>query len=181
MKHKPLLVTGSHRSGTTWIGKVLEKSDIYHYYEEPMNLEETKDRLGIFQYWFQYIKEAEKNLYNPLLDLDKKSQNKSALYKDPIAFFSIDIFINKINSNVLISIRNPFSFVSSLKRLGWTFDFNHFLNQQELMEEYLADYKYEIVEYSKNEKDIIDQAILLWNIFYSCALKFKKISGNIFS
>lgn len=174
IKNKPLLVTGTHRSGTTWIGRVLEKSDIFEYLQEPMNIENKKG-IRLYDYWFQYIKEGESNLYNPLIKLKKKAEkrNKVALFKDPIAFFSIDTFINKVNADVLIAVRNPFSFASSLKRLDWQFDFNHFLNQEELMDLYLQEFKDEIVEYSKSKKDIVLQASLLWNIFYTSALNFK--------
>ncbi len=35
---KPILVTGSHRSGSTWIGKVISTSDEVGYVREPFNL-----------------------------------------------------------------------------------------------------------------------------------------------
>lgn len=34
----PLLVTGSHRSGTTWLGRMLAAADGLHYVQEPFNI-----------------------------------------------------------------------------------------------------------------------------------------------
>jgi len=63
-------------------------------------------------------------------------------------------------------IRHPAAFCASLKIKNWTHDFNHFLNQPLLMDRYLGVFEKEIREFAENEKDIIDQAILLWNCIY---------------
>jgi len=34
---RPILVTGAHRSGTTWVGKILAASPCVHYIQEPFN------------------------------------------------------------------------------------------------------------------------------------------------
>ena len=44
MHTKPILVTGSHRSGTTWVGKMLAATGSVGYIHEPFNL---KNRPGI--------------------------------------------------------------------------------------------------------------------------------------
>lgn len=53
---KPILVTGSHRSGSTWVGRMLALSPSVGYIHEPFNI---RHRHGIckahFEYWFQYI------------------------------------------------------------------------------------------------------------------------------
>jgi hypothetical protein len=107
-------------------------------------------------------------------------QQKRALYKDPLAFFSIDTFMNELEADILISIRHPAAFVSSLKRLNWTHDFNHFLKQEELMKTYLFPFREMIYEYAEHQKDIIDQGILLWNIINLNALKFKQKYPQIY-
>jgi len=178
----PLLITGSHRSGSTWIGKVIEQSDKYMYLEEPTSLNDIPGSLESIKYWFQYIKDTDEEMIKDLLTLNQNSlsHKKRALYKDPLAFFSIDTFINRLNADVLISVRHPAAFVSSLKRLGWSHDFNHFLAQDELMESYLYPFRNEIKDFAKNEKDIIDQGILLWNIINLNTLKFKQKYPNIY-
>ena len=37
MPPKPILLTGSNRSGTTWTGKMIASSDEVFYVEEPFN------------------------------------------------------------------------------------------------------------------------------------------------
>jgi LPS sulfotransferase NodH len=38
MSNQPILVTGAHRSGTTWVGKILCASGEAAYISEPLNL-----------------------------------------------------------------------------------------------------------------------------------------------
>ncbi|MCK5535978.1 MAG: sulfotransferase domain-containing protein [Bacteroidales bacterium] len=175
-KNKPLLITGSHRSGSTWIGKVIEQSDKFLYLNEPTSPNTIPGSVESIEYWFQYIKNDDTQIIEDLSTLNKNALNKNrrALFKDPLAFFSINTFIEKLDTDVLISVRHPAAFVSSLKRLGWSHDFNHFLEQKELMETYLYPFENEIQEFAKNEKDIIDQGILLWNIINHNTLKFKQ-------
>ena len=44
--NNPILVTGSHRSGTTWVGKMLAADSDTAYISEPLNV---LHRLGIFR------------------------------------------------------------------------------------------------------------------------------------
>lgn len=181
--NKPLLVTGSHRSGSTWIGKIIERSDEFIYLEEPTSLNNIPGSIEHIQYWFQYIRNKDMDIIKDLSTLNRNvlSQNKRALFKDPLAFFSIDTFINTLDADVLISVRHPAAFVSSLKRLNWSHDFNHFLEQEELMDTYLHPFRNEIKEFSKTKKDIIDQGILLWNIINLNTLKFKQKYPQIYT
>lgn len=53
---RPLLVTGSHRSGTTWIGEVLSKSRSHTYVFEPWNLAIDHNWARVAPgAWFPYI------------------------------------------------------------------------------------------------------------------------------
>ena len=175
-KTHPLLITGSHRSGSTWIGKVIEKSNEFIYFNEPTSPLDIPGSLTSIKYWFQHIQCSDRDMIIELSHLNKEAltQDKRALYKDPLAFFSIDAFVNELEADILISIRHPAAFVSSLKRLGWSHDFNHFLEQKELMETYLYPFSDQIKDFAKNEKDIIEQGILLWNIINLNTLKFKQ-------
>lgn len=55
-----------------------------------------------------------------------------------------------------------------------THDFHHFLEHEKLMEPYLYPFRNEIKDFTKNQKDIIKQGILLWNIINLNTLKFKQ-------
>jgi len=53
---KPLLVTGGHRSGTSWVGKMIASSGEFTYINEPLNKITGK---GVFDldapFWYMYI------------------------------------------------------------------------------------------------------------------------------
>lgn len=80
--------------------------------------------------------------------------------------------------DIIILIRHPAAFVSSLKRLGWEFQFSDLLKQRDLMEEKLISFRKEIEDFSINNKEIIDQAILLWRIIYYVVNEYKKKYPN---
>jgi Sulfotransferase family len=53
---KPILVTGAHRSGTTWVGKVIATAPSVGYIHEPFNIAYRPGICGAhFRYWFTYI------------------------------------------------------------------------------------------------------------------------------
>ena len=62
----PILVTGMHRSGTTWVGKMLAADACTAYVSEPLNV---LHRPGIFRsqvrHWYQYICEDNEHEYLP--------------------------------------------------------------------------------------------------------------------
>jgi len=196
---RPILVTGLHRSGSTWAGKMLAAAPKVAYIHEPFNI---LIRLGVnlrpIKYWYPYICEENSEYYESVFDgiihykyplvrnIAKirtvknvakiiRDQGYFMLYriniyrpliKDPIVFFNAEWLYKKFNMNVLIMIRHPAAFCSSIKIRNWKFDFNILLKQPLLMDKYLCKFKEEIIEYAVNEKNLIDQAILLWNCFY---------------
>ncbi|MEQ9486509.1 sulfotransferase [Coleofasciculus sp. F4-SAH-05] len=206
----PILVTGSHRSGTTWVAKMISASPSVRYVPEQFNLNRSQCLCGHqFNQWFQYIssenEENETQCYNHLkhaLGLSynfipefrlvknysdafklltkaskfilKRLLNIRPLLKDPVAFFSAEWLANEFDMDVIVLIRHPAAFASSLKRLNWTFNFSHFVEQPLLMRDLLEPFANEIKEYSLKDYDIIDQAILVWNIFHYVILQYKK-------
>ena len=156
----PILVTGTHRSGTTWVGKMLAADAMTAYISEPLNV---LHRPGVFRakvkYWYQYICEENERDYIPafeeLLEFDYHlwdeirslrsrrdvlrmgrdflifynglMRGQRLLIKDPFAVFSAPWFAKHLNSKVVITVRHPAAFASSLKRLNWPFDFQDLL------------------------------------------------------
>lgn len=192
---KPIIVTGSHRSGTTWVGKVLTLSPKVRYVHEPFNIDEA--RINPLNYWFEYVgenspKEQQEKIYTYILELlnfngpgllkefsvikgprdvlnfvrdSYERINKRPLLKDPIAIMSIDWLVDKFGADVVALIRHPAAFVASLKVKKWDHVFEHFIAQPQLMK-ILDPYADKIYAYDENPPDIIDQGILLWNIIY---------------
>lgn len=65
MNKKPILVTGAHRSGTTWIGKMLSLSPDIYYVDEPFHLDLRKGKSPVNK-WFEYVSNSS----------DKEKQDK---------------------------------------------------------------------------------------------------------
>jgi hypothetical protein len=61
---KPILVTGSHRSGTTWVGRMISLDIDVGYIHEPFNisLPPGYNKLEL-NYWFTYINSNYPNQY----------------------------------------------------------------------------------------------------------------------
>ncbi len=193
----PILVTGTHRSGTTWVGKMLAADGSNAYISEPLNV---LHRPGVLRakvkHWYQYVCEDNQDEYLPafkqLLEFDYhlwdevrslKSRRdflrmgrdfaifynglmrgQRALLKDPFAAFSTEWFAKCLHCKVVITVRHPAAFASSLKRLNWPFDFQDLLDQPLLMRDFLEPYR-EQMQAAKTD-DIIGQAAVLWNVIY---------------
>ena len=196
-KQVPILVTGAHRSGTTWVGKMLAADADTAYISEPLNV---LHRPGVFHtqvlHWYQYICAENENEFLPafhsLLDYDYHlmdelrsirsrkdflrmgrdfmifyyalERGQRALLKDPFAVFSAPWFAQKLNCKVVITVRHPAAFASSLQRLNWDFDFKDLLDQPLLMRDHLEAYREEMSAIKLD--DVIGQASLLWKMIY---------------
>jgi hypothetical protein len=86
------------------------------------------------------------------------------LLKDPFAVFSTPWFAKRLNCKVVIAVRHPAAFVSSLKRLNWPFDFQDLLDQPLLMRDHLEPDRAQMQ--SIPPEDVIGQAALLWKLIY---------------
>jgi len=96
------------------------------------------------------------------------------LLKDPIAVFSAEWLAAKFDIDVVVLIRHPAAFAGSLKVKNWTHPFDHFLKQHLLMRDLLYPFADEIKNFVHEEKDIIDQAALLWKLIYYVVSIYKQ-------
>jgi Sulfotransferase family len=196
-KLPPILVTGAHRTGTTWVGKMLSANSQTAYISEPLNI---GHRAGVLRAcvkrWYTYITDKNESAYlpsfNELLGFryhcfdEIKSLHSSKdffrmgrdfeifgrgrlmhqrpLLKDPFAVFSLPWFVERFNYQVVVTVRHPAAFASSLKRLNWPFDFNDLLDQPLLMQDYLEPYRKDMQVITAD--DVIGQASLLWMMIY---------------
>ena len=193
----PILVTGTHRSGTTWVGKMLAADAMTAYISEPLNV---LHRPGVFHAkvacWYPYICEENEPAYLPafqeLMEFDYRlwdeirsirsrrdflrmgrdflifynglMRGQRILLKDPFAVFSTPWFAKRLNCKVVITVRHPAAFASSLKRLNWLFDFQDLLNQPLLMRDQLEPYREQMQAIQPD--DVLGQAALLWKLIY---------------
>jgi hypothetical protein len=202
-----ILVTGAHRSGTTWVGKMLAASDQVGYISEPLNV---LHRPGVMRtpvkHWYTYICEENEGEYRSALQetinfqyhtlkeikslksirdmmrmgrdwatfsRGRKNQQR-ALVKDPFAVFSSLWFYKRLGCNVVITVRHPAGFVSSLKRLNWLFDFSDLLAQPLLIRDLLSQFLSELEEMVRSPGDLIERSCLLWRIVYSVVARFRE-------
>ena len=208
--HSPILVTGAHRTGTTWVGKMLAASPSTAYISEPLNV---WHRPGVLrapvQHWYTYICSENEAQYLPafqqtlrfryhllaeilslrsLKDAGRLGRDASIflrgwlrrqrpLLKDPFAVFSAPWFASRLGCRVVITVRHPAAFASSLKRLAWPFDFSHLLAQPLLMRDWLEPYRDEMIRMKRVQGavtggDIIEQASLLWRVVYQAVAQY---------
>ncbi len=91
------------------------------------------------------------------------------LLKDPIALASAPWLALRFPIRVVVLIRHPAAFVSSMRRLGWPFDPTRWaLGQPQLMADYLEPLRPELEALARrrNEADLIEQAALLWKTLH---------------
>jgi hypothetical protein len=90
--------------------------------------------------------------------------HQPALLKDPFAVFSLPWFAERLNCRVVVTIRHPAGFASSLKKLNWPFDFKDLLDQPLLMRDHLEPFRADMEQIRPD--DIIGQSALLWRMVY---------------
>jgi hypothetical protein len=96
------------------------------------------------------------------------------LLKDPFAVFSAPWFAERLGCQVLVTVRHPAAFVSSLKRLDWSFNLTHLLQQGLLMRDHLEPFHQELKRAAENSNDLIRQGSLLWKAIYHTVDKFQR-------
>jgi hypothetical protein len=109
---------------------------------------------------------------------------QTPLLKDPFAVFSALWFARRLGCQVVITIRHPAAFASSLVRLNWPFDFSDLLAQPLLMRDWLEPFRAEMEELAgkvsaqdqrqtqnqahsgTDPAEILVQGSLLWRMVY---------------
>ena len=195
----PILVTGSHRSGSTWVGRMLAAGGSVGYIREPFSVLHRPGLLDVpIDVWFPYVSAENEGPYlapvedmlafryrtaagvravrsgtdaaKLVVDLARwqryRLQRARPLVKDPLALFSSEWLAERFQARILVLIRHPAGFASSLQRYRWTHPFDHFLRQPLLMHDRLEPFRQQIEEFARTEHDTIDQAILLWNLIH---------------
>lgn len=196
-RNRPILVTGSHRCGSTFVGHMIAAHPKIEYLAEPFNPDAHRGRTPVTR-WFRHVTAADERPVRAYLDTSLKfgrswradfasrpgwhgslyatrrtltawyrwATDFRPLMKDPIALMSAEWLARTYDMDVLVLIRHPAAFVSSLVRLGWQFPFGDLLAQPELMRDHLAPFAREIADYAAEPRPVIDEGILLWRIFH---------------
>ncbi len=206
----PILVTGAHRTGTTWVGKMLAASPRTAYISEPLN---AWHRPGVLdapvEKWYTYLCAENESVYLPAFhktlafryglwrEMRALRSRKDALrmgrdlaiflrgrlfrqrplLKDPFAVFSILWFAERLGCQVVVTVRHPAAFASSLKRLNWPFDFHDLLSQPLLVRDWLEEERPAME--SMPADDIIGQAALLWRMIYRVVARTRDLLPSL--
>jgi hypothetical protein len=196
---RPILLTGSHRSGSTWVGKMIASHPRIAYIEEPFNshmrpdcpvrhmwhhvtdadAEQFRSYIGsLVEFWPSWggphhprLREA---AFQALLCHWRRLRGARPLLKDPIALFSAEWLASTFDMDVVVLIRHPIAIASSLKRLGWAFPFISFLVQPQLLKGPLAPFESEIRRLYETSVDVLEHAVLVWNIIHHTILEYRR-------
>ena len=196
---RPILVTGSIRSGSTWVGRMIASHPHVTYVSEPMNAGTSRspirhsfpfvteqNRQAVHSYLRTILACPDEALYQlppsrRWLRVDRvirgqwwRLRGRRPLVKDPTAFFSAEWLMQAFGMQTIVLVRHPAAFVSSMKRLGWSIDFNDFLAQPEMMDAHFHSFQDEIEHFAFRPPDLIDSAILFWRMVHATVLRYQQ-------
>jgi hypothetical protein len=201
----PILITGAHRSGTSWVGRMVVAGGQAALISEPFNrfhptgvmrapvrsvypyvceeneaeyLDAMRETLAYrYHYWAQLKSHPAKDALRATRDairfLKARLSSQRPLLKDPFALFSVPWFAERLHCQVVVVIRHPVAFASSLKRLDWSFDFGDLLGQPLLMDRVLSSFRREIELIHRQPTDVIGQASVLWRVIYGTVARYR--------
>jgi len=125
----------------------------YHTWDELRSLRSWKDLARFGRDWRTFTRAS--------------ITGSSALIKDPFAVFSAEWFADRLNFQVVITVRHPAAFVNSIKRLDWPFQIEHLHAQPLLMRDWLDPFRSDMEALIATPDDLIGRAALLWKMIYS--------------
>ncbi len=201
-RKRPILVTGAHRSGTTWVGKMLASHPRVGYVHEPLNAHTHPDCPD--QHQWHHVTDRDEDRYRAYLepylrfrhswwqDFRSRPDPRRAagatmrclqalglrlwtrpLMKDPIAIFSAEWLARAFDMDVVVMIRHPAAFASSVKRLDWGVPFQCVLDQPRLLQAYLAPFEDDIRRLCAAPVDLVEHAILAWRLVYATVRQYR--------
>ena len=100
---------------------------------------------------------------------------KRPFIKDPNALFMAEWIHKNFDSDIIILIRHPAAFVSSLILLNWYFPFSDILKQESLISTHLEPFELEIEKFSRKKNSLIDEAILAWRIIHHIIINYQRL------
>jgi hypothetical protein len=107
------------------------------------------------------------------LDIWRRLRRARPLLKDPLAFFSTEWLARTFDMDVIVLIRHPAAFVSSIKRLGWDVQFRNFLAQPRLLAGPLAPFAADIRRLHDRPQEILEHGILIWRMIHHVLLEYR--------
>jgi hypothetical protein len=175
-----LLVTGTHRSGSTFVASMLAlapgTSPLFEILS-PANPDKSRVR---FEHWFQYVgRENEERYLEPLRrtlgmapglatrlrSLLQRTSSRRIVVKEPTAPFAAEWMAERLAMVPVLTIRHPAAFVASNRRLGWTYNLTDLLDQPLLLRHYLPDLEAEVRSAVASQEQLVHLSVL-WKCVY---------------
>ncbi len=103
-----------------------------------------------------------------------RARRPRALIKDPIALLSAPMFHDRFRARVVVMIRHPAAFCSSLLRLGWGFPFGDLLAQESLMQDVLEPFEDQIRTATSSPPRPLEAAALAWSILHEVIATYQR-------
>jgi hypothetical protein len=204
----PILVTGSHRSGSTWVGRMLAHAPGVVYLHEPFNADYYDPGTcgARFHYRFTYVTPANEAAYYPHLrrttalvynwrgalraargwrDVQaawrmaadwrrRRRAGARLLMKDPLALLAAPWLAQRCGARVIVLIRHPAAFVSSILRFGWRSPLGELLAQPLLLRDTLHPFTAEIAAYAGEDVSLVEQAAVFWKMLYFIVARYRE-------
>ena len=203
----PILVTGSIRSGTTWVGGMLALAPGVEIVHEPFN---PATGPGVFRVpitrQFEYVHAANEQPYlealqdtlafryghlrqlarprcrawlaGSLRDARRFSTARRSgarpLIKDALAVLSAEWIASRFDAEVVVLVRHPAAFVSSLLRLGWNLDCAWLAEQPQLLRDHLPELADEIRARRAEPGTPLERATLFWRAIYAVVRGYRE-------
>lgn len=202
MTPRPILVTGCPRSGTTWVGSVLAHGSRVAYIHEPFNPAYGRPFTPApFRRQFEYITDESAPLFEPGLrqtlnfyyDLGHQLGRPQRLHslktwlafrwhrwwggwrplvKDPIALLSAEWLAARFNMRVVVMVRHPGGFASSMKRHpSMLTPARDFLSQPRLMSDWLGPFQADLE--ASEHWSTLERAALQWRLLNWVADRYR--------
>lgn len=186
---KSILVAGTARSGTTWLGDIIASQVPSRVLFEPFNPDLVPEYRG-FQY-FQYMRPGEENPEFRIFArkvftgeirnrwIDRQNERIFSRYR-LIKEIRINLALKWLHDNfpevpILLLLRHPCAVVSSRLDLGWATDrdIEPFLNQSDLVTDHLEPY----LDLIKNARTDEEKHAIIWSVSNLVPLKQFKSGG----
>jgi hypothetical protein len=112
-------------------------------------------------------RQAARGLRDALYFAGNRLRGVRPILKDPLGLASAEWMADRFEMQVVVVIRHPVAFVSSLRAAGWhRFPFITFAEQPEFVQARLAPYADAIAAAMANRPDAIDASALLWKLLH---------------
>lgn len=120
--------------------------------------------------------------YHPYSFMVSKLRKEIPLIKDPPSILLTEWLDKNYKAKILITIRHPAAFVYSSKKQNWHYGMNTFLNQTNLMKDYLSGFREELekeVRYKQVEFSVRN-SVLFWRVIHHILLEWQRKHSNWF-